>query len=325
MDEPFFSIVIPVYNGTHTIDACLQAASAIDWPRFEVIVVDDMSTDGTGEKIARHPVRHIKLSKKGGASGARNAGVDAAKGEFVFFIDADCVPPKDLLRKAARALQQEGSDVVIGGTYTPLAHDHGLFSSFQSVFVNYSETKYREPDYIATHAMLMPMSVFRKHGRFDEHFLPILEDVELCHRWRRQGVKLVMRPELQVAHIFRFTLWRSMKNAYRKSRWWTLYSLRNKDYLTDSGTASVELKSNVVLWAIETLSLLLYLWSGLAVFVWLPLGAMVLNAWLSRRLLAAYFRSGGSAGFALGCVLYYFLVYPIPVALGSLRGLLPHR
>lgn len=325
MDEPFFSIVIPVYNGTHTIDACLQAAGAIDWPRFEVIVVDDLSTDGTGEKIARHPVRHITLSKKGGASGARNAGVDAAKGEFVFFIDSDCVPPKDLLQKAARALREEGADVVIGGTYTPLAHDHGLFSSFQSVFVNYSETKYREPDYIATHAMLMPMSVFRNHGRFDEHFLPILEDVELCHRWRRQGVRLVMRPELQVGHIFRFSLWRSLRNAYRKSRWWTLYSLRNKDYLKDSGTASVELKSNVVLWAIETLSLLLYLCTGLAVFAWLPLGAMALSVVLSRRLLAAYFRSGGGVAFALGCILYYLFIYPIPVALGTFRGLLPHR
>ena len=84
-----------------------------------------------------------------------------------------------------------------------------------------------------------------KSGGFKENFLPILEDVEFSHRLRRTGFKLTMNPEILVRHIFNFTLIKSLKNAFRKSLYWTIYSLKNKDLLTDSGTASIELKFNV--------------------------------------------------------------------------------
>lgn len=322
-EQPFVSIVIPVHNGATTIEPCLRAATSVDYPNFEVIVVDDGSTDGTAEIIRRFPtVTAITLPQNGGASKARNAGVAAAKGDFVFFTDDDCVVARDTLQLAAAAIAREGRDCVIGGTYTPLAHDHCLLSSFQSVFVNYSETKYREPDYIATHAMLIPTALFRGSDRFDEHFLPILEDVDYCHRLRRAGVRLVMCPQLMVGHIFHFDLRRSLRNAFKKSRWWVAYSLRNKDLFKDSGTASVELKADVVLWAVEMSCLLALLLTGNLLWLWLFLAAIAVNLLVSRGLVRAFFAAGGGVGFALGCVLYYLFVYPVAVALGSLRGLL---
>ncbi|GAB4151290.1 MAG: hypothetical protein Fur0037_20050 [Planctomycetota bacterium] len=321
-EPPFISVVIPVHNGSATIEPCLAAACALDYPSFEVIVVDDGSTDGTASIIDRFPVRRISMDVNGGASKARNAGVRAAKGEFVFFTDADCVVPPDLLRLAARAIEEEGRDCVIGGTYKPLAHDHCLLSSFQSVFVNYSETKYREPDYIATHAMLLPMSVYRSHEPFDEHFLPILEDVDYCHRLRRAGVRLVMRPELMVGHIFLFDLWRSLRNAFRKSRWWVTYSLRNKDLLKDSGTASVELKTDVVLWGVGMALLAAAAITGSSWWLVVWAVSLAVNLLVSRGLVRAFLRSGGGVGFASACLLYYLFAYPVPVALGTIRGML---
>jgi len=323
-EPPFFSIVIPMRNSAATIGPCLEAACAVDYPRFEVVVVDDGSTDNSADLARKFDVRLQELPENGGAGKARNTGVQAARGEFIFFTDSDCVVPPDILHRAAAAIEAEGPDKVIGGSYTPLAHDHGLFSSFQSVFVNYSETKYHEPDYIATHAMLIKKAIFDEGERFQEHFLPILEDVDFCHRLRRRGIKLVMRPELLVRHIFRFGLWRSMKNAYRKSRWWTRYHLTNKDALTDSGTASVELKSNVGLWAVQVACWAAFLWSGNAAFACGSLGAMALSLVLSRRLVAAFFAAGAGVPFAVGCVLYYLFGYPIAVAIGSSRGLIKH-
>ena len=61
--------------------------------------------------------------------------------------------------------------------------------------------------------MGMMGAIFDDGEQFQERFLPILEDVDFCHRLRRRDIELVMRPEILVAHIFRFGLWRSMRNA----------------------------------------------------------------------------------------------------------------
>ncbi|MSR38316.1 MAG: glycosyltransferase family 2 protein [Planctomycetes bacterium] len=317
-----FSIVIPMRNSAVTIERCLLAATSVDHPDFEVVLVDDGSTDDCAALAARYPVRLVRLASPQGAGAARNRGASVAKGEFIFFTDSDCVVPRDILATCERAIAMEGRDCVIGGTYTKLAHDHGLFNSFQSVFVHYSETKYRSPDYIATHAMLLPKAIFDRGERFLERFLPILEDVDFCHRLRRSGVALVMRPELMVGHIFRFGILRSMKNAYRKSRWWTRYHLQNKDAFADSGTASMELKSNVALWGCQLVLWALFLSTGFPLFAYCALGAMALSVLLSRRLLTAFFTAGGGAAFGFGCTLYYLIGYPLPVAIGSCRGLL---
>lgn len=320
--RPTFSIVIPMRNSAATIERCLAAACAVDHPHCQVVVVDDGSSDASATLAERFPVHLVRLPTPQGAGAARNRGVAVATGEFILFTDSDCVVPRDILATCERAIEAEGRDCVIGGTYTKLAHDHGLFSSFQSVFVHYSETKYREPDYIATHAMLLPKAIFDRGERFQERFLPILEDVDFCHRLKRSGVRLVMFPSLMVGHIFRFGIWRSMKNAYRKSRWWTRYHLQNKDAFADSGTASFELKSNVGLWGLQMLAWALFLWTGYAAFAWAALAAIVLSLLLSRRLILAFFTAGAGPLFGFGCLLYYLLGYPIPVAVGSCRGLM---
>jgi glycosyltransferase involved in cell wall biosynthesis len=326
-DLPFLSIVIPMRNSAATIEACLAAATSVDYPkdRCEVIVVNDGSTDDCGERAARFDVQVVTLPQSGGAGAARNRGADQARGDYIFFTDSDCVVPANVLRVCAAAIAEHGDDCIIGGTYTPLAHDHALFNSFQSVFVNYSETKYPNPDYIATHAMLLPRSLFEQGHWFKEQFLPILEDVEFCHRLRREGVRLVMHDGLVVAHIFRFSLWRSMRNAYRKSRWWTRYHLQNKDALADSGTASFELKSNVALWGLQMLCWAGFLATGQDTLLWAALAMIACSILLSRRLLTAYFRAGAGAPFAIGATLYYLFGYPVPVAVGSVRGLMSPR
>lgn len=315
---PFISVVIPNHNGAKTIGTCLEAALASRYGSFEVVVVDDCSTDGSPEIIRKFPCRLITLPGHGGASKARNTGAENARGEVLFFTDADCVVLEDTLSRAARAYRAH-PDAVIGGTYTPVPYDQGFFSMFQSVFIHYSETKKASPDYVATHAMLIRRESFLGCGGFRDDFLPILEDVELSHRLRRAGARLVMEPGLMVRHIFNYSLASSLRNAVRKSAYWTMYSLKNRDLLTDSGTASLELKATAASWLAGMLLIALYAAGGspwaIAAFALVAAA----NIFMNRKFIRALLRAGGPI-FALAAFLYYSALYPAAVGAGGLLG-----
>ena len=316
----FISIIIPNYNGSRTINGCLGSVLAHKDDNSEVIVVDDGSDDGSRDIIQSYPCKLVFLEKRSGAATARNAGAAASKGEVLFFIDADCHLTPDTLPVLRKCLDRYSAGTVIGGTYTLMPVDPGFFSKFQSVFINYSETKRNaHPDYIAAHAMAVPADTFRGAGGFPEHFRTVIEDVEFSHRLRRSGVRLVMAPDLQVRHQFDFTLARSLRNAAKKTRCWIEYSLSNKDLFADSGTASIEMKVNGIAWLLSVLAMILYMTldrPGLLLVAPFP---VLVSLVASRRLLAAFLRAGG-LGFALAAGFYYCAVYPAAVWVGTLQG-----
>jgi GT2 family glycosyltransferase len=316
----FFSVVIPNRNGAATIGHCLHALTSNPYPAFEVVVVDDGSTDDSVRTIEQFPVKLVRLERHSGASAARNRGVAEASGDVIFFIDADCVVQPDTLELAEIAYRAH-PDCVVGGTYTPLPFDRRFFSAFQSIFIHYSEARRREPDYVASHAMILSRETFEKSGRFCETFLPIIEDVELSHRLRRQGVRLVMHPQIQVQHIFNFSWRRSMRNAVRKSRYWVRYSLGNHDLLADSGTASVGLKLDTMYLALSLAALVVFCVTGHAAALVAIAAMQAHNFWINRAFFRALFAHGGF-WFGLGAIAYYLTLYPAAVAVGGLLGLL---
>lgn len=315
----FVSVIIPNHNGSLTISRCLEAACTFSNGNSEVIVIDDCSTDNSREIIERFPCRLITLSKHSGAARARNVGALNSNGDILFFIDADCVVQPDTIAAVRRASSQN-SNVLTGGSYTMIPFDDTFFSTFQSVFVNYSETKNEVPDYIATHAMAINSSLFKTSGGFSEAFLPILEDVEFSHRLRRAGCKLIMDPNILVRHIFNFSLFSSLGNAFRKSFYWSLYSLHNKDLLKDSGTASIELKINVLSFFLGTMMFVLFFYFKKIWFL-LPASLMFLvNLFINRRLLVS-FGKAKNIWFGLLATGYYIFVYPLAVGVGAFAGL----
>jgi glycosyltransferase involved in cell wall biosynthesis len=312
------SVIVPNHNGSGTIGKCLEALFSSDYDNFEVIVVDDASGDDSVAIIQRFPSRLVSLDCHAGASKARNSGARAASGELLFFIDADCVVERDTLSLVNRAAQGR-RQVVCGGTYAKTAYDDTFFSTFQSVFINYSETKKSEPDYIASHAMVIDRRTFQQSDGFPEDFMPIIEDVEFSHRLKRTGIKLAMEPSILVRHIFNFTLITSLRNAFRKSRYWTAYSLKNRDLLNDSGTASLELKTNVVSLFVVLAFILLAIAFRNGMFLFPAVLFFFLNIWVNRNLFATFYGARGLI-FALCAAFYYMLVYPVAVAAGSLAG-----
>jgi GT2 family glycosyltransferase len=320
--EKYISIIIPNYNGAATIEKCLEAAFSSRYKNYEVVVVDDCSTDDSIETIKRFPCKLIQLDRRSGASKARNTGAQNSSGEFFFFVDADCILQKDTLSKVNKGLSEDQKRI-IGGTYTKVPYDDSFFSTFQSIFINYSETKHKDaPDYIATHAMIIDSKTFKDNGGFrEDFFLPILEDVELSHRLRKAGYKLVINPEILVQHIFNFSLFRSLLNAARKSKYWTIYSIRNRDLLADSGTASIELKINILSYFLILLLLLLSLLTGrLAYLIPIPF-ILGINISVSKELIKAFYKAKGRL-FTVAAIFYYTMVYPLGVGLGAFLGTL---
>ncbi len=101
------SVVIPVYNGAETLEGCLRslAAQSLPRPQYEIIVVNDGSTDESARIATAHGARVIS-QRNMGAPAARNAGIVAANGTWIGFTDSDCVCSRTWLESLLRAAQQ---------------------------------------------------------------------------------------------------------------------------------------------------------------------------------------------------------------------------
>ncbi len=116
------SVVIPVYNAEKTLNLCLDAVLNQDYPSFEVIVVDDCSTDSSPSIYSLYGVRIIRLDENRGPAYARQEGVKIARGEAIAFTDSDCVPPINWLSILMSRLTRDLGGV--SGNYTPYYPDN---------------------------------------------------------------------------------------------------------------------------------------------------------------------------------------------------------
>ncbi len=319
---PRLSVVIAVHNGERIIERTLGALAESRFTDFETVVVDDASTDRSAELAARFPVRLFKLDRNRGAGFARNEGARNARGEILFITDQDCLVEADTLSRVVEAAAGDPQRMV-GGTYTTIPADRQRFaSSFQSLHVHYFETKHKHPDYVAAHAMVAPRALFLHHGGFPE--TPIMgkldglaADVQLCREMREDGVEIVADPSIQVRHYFGFSVWRSLVNAASKSSTWTRYALSQGALLTDSGSASTEMKLGGIFSGLFTAGLLPALFNG-SLFLWLlvllPLAGAI---WVNRRFYGFIRRQRGTT-FLLLAVGFYTVMLDVILAASSL-------
>ena len=113
-----FSVVIPVYNVKDYLPKCIDSVLAQDFTDYEVILIDDGSTDGESGAIcdryaAAHPERIRAIHKpNGGVGEARNVGIEAAQGEYLIFIDSDDYIATGMFRVLADAVARFGSDII---------------------------------------------------------------------------------------------------------------------------------------------------------------------------------------------------------------------
>ena len=116
------SVIIPVFNTEQYLDRCLDSILGQDLEDLEVICVDDVSTDGSAALIQRRArkdsrLRYIRQEVNAGPGQARNRGIDAATGRYVYFLDSDDWIEPDLLSRMLRMADETGRDVIINSSF----------------------------------------------------------------------------------------------------------------------------------------------------------------------------------------------------------------
>jgi glycosyltransferase involved in cell wall biosynthesis len=116
---PFVSVVVPVFNAPDRVATCTEALLAQTYPDedYEIIIVDNASTDNTRDVIQRYPVSLLVEDEVQSPYAARNRGIRAARGEIIALIDANCTPIAEWLAEGVRAIQSEHADLA-GGKVT---------------------------------------------------------------------------------------------------------------------------------------------------------------------------------------------------------------
>lgn len=137
MTKPAFSVIIAVYNGERTIARAIESVLDQSWPAHELIVVDDGSTDRTGEVVRRYGprVRSVR-QRNAGVSSARNAGARAASGDWLAFLDADDWYYRDRLRWHGEWIARDGGFDFLSGDYEYRDADGSLISRSMEVTVS---------------------------------------------------------------------------------------------------------------------------------------------------------------------------------------------
>jgi GT2 family glycosyltransferase len=204
---PKVSVVVCVYNGERTLDACLASLEKLNYPNYEVVVVNDGSTD-TSLRIAESYkyVRLINQENKG-LSEARNVGIRASSGDIIAFTDSDCTADADWLAHLVARFQSSEFGAVGGPNLSP--RDDSLIATCVAVSPG-APTHVLLDDEVAEHIPGCNMA-FRREALeaiagFDPIFRAAGDDVDLCWRLQNKGYKIGFSPAAVVWHFRRNTV-----------------------------------------------------------------------------------------------------------------------
>ncbi len=218
------SVLIPAHNAAQTLGLCLDALARQSRAPEEVVVVDNASTDGTGE-VARGfsgkvPGLRVVSEPRLGEAAARNRSLAEANGEVLAFTDADCVPDDDWLANALRCLEEGPDCAAVAGPvvgYRP----RGFVERYLSVAA-FPTPRARvvvhrwsfPPPTFYTANLLVRREALQGAGPFDET-LPVGVDVDLCLRLLRGGHRILYDPRPVVAHVQRDSLRKMTRRLFQ--------------------------------------------------------------------------------------------------------------
>ncbi len=211
---PHVSVVVCSHNGAHTLADCLDGLAELDYPDYEVIVVNDGSTDSTPAIASRYPYRLISTANRG-LSAARNVGLDAATGAIVAYTDDDARPdPHWLTYLVAKLLSSEHAGV--GGPNIAPPGDGPIAACVANapggpVHVLLTD---EEAEHVPGCNMAFRKERLEAIGGFDPRFRAAGDDVDVCWRLQERGWTLGFSPAAMVWHHRRNSLrayWRQQQ------------------------------------------------------------------------------------------------------------------
>ncbi len=204
---PKVSVVVCSYNGSKTLDGCLRSLMKLNYPDYEVVLVNDGSTDSTAQIAARYPKVRYHYQPNKGLSVARNVGMEMATGEIIAYTDDDCFAEEDWLYfLVAKLLDSDASGV---GGPNLLPTNDGPVAACVSASPG-TPAHILIDDNVAEHIPGCNMAFWADRLRsiqgFDAAYRAAGDDVDLCWRLQGQGEHIVYSPAAMVWHHRRSTV-----------------------------------------------------------------------------------------------------------------------
>lgn len=200
-----FSVIIPTYNRCEQLQATLKSVSNQSIKDFELIVVNDGSTDGTASFLNSTKIENLIVlhQKNSGPASARNAGIKISKGDFIAFTDDDCVVPENWLSNFEKVFHQSSADVIAGFVQNA---SKSVFSAISQYIINYSVAylyqKHTNTSFFTSNNIAYRREVIQSVGGFDERFKQAGGEERLLNfKLILNGKKIIFSPEIIVKHF----------------------------------------------------------------------------------------------------------------------------
>jgi GT2 family glycosyltransferase len=212
--RPSLSVVVPVRNGGRDFGRCLQRLRDSSLADFELIVVDDGSTDDTAA-MARHAgATVVRNPTPQGPAAARNLGAKAAAAPLIFFLDSDVAVHPETLGRALARFDADPGLAALFGSYDDTPAARGLVSQYRNLLHHFIHQTGPFLDNIRpvhtfwTGCGIIRRDLFLEFGGFDPRLYPrpAIEDIELGYRLTRAGHRIALARDVQATHMKRWTL-----------------------------------------------------------------------------------------------------------------------
>jgi O-antigen biosynthesis protein len=188
---PKVSVVVATYNGARTLKVCLDSLTRLNYPDYEVIVVDDGSSDASPEIAQRYPQFHYLRQANHGLAVARNSGIAAARGEIIAFTDSDCRADPDWLYYLVGDLLAHNFDGIGGHNFLP-PEDSATSAAVMAAPGGPAHVMFTDRE--AEHVPGCNMAFYRRAligvGGFDPVFRRAGDDVDVCWRLLEHGYRI---------------------------------------------------------------------------------------------------------------------------------------
>lgn len=305
-----FSVIVPSYNSAATLELLLKSLEQQTFSDYEVIVIDDASTDNTSKVIAQYSVKYERLERNGGPAAARNRGAGLARGEWFVFTDADTVFLPDTLQSIEQLLDRSDAAALFG-SYSGTPANSGFMPGYKALWEKYAIDMMFETDkydfFFTTSWLPRPgvvsRTAFQAMGGFDTRFKGAdLEDLEFGYRLYEAGYPIYFTPSVHIKHHYPKSFFDEQSRFLRRCVVWIRMAAKRKK-LDIAGDGSPQL-------ILKHLCGLVSFWLALCSPFYHPLIAIaligfVVHTFLHRRFLLLVLRERGFLFAALSFLTYW--------------------
>jgi Glycosyl transferase family 2 len=308
-DPIHVSVVVPAYNNVGKLSQCLSALRIAGSADTELIVVDDASSDDVLSTAARYGAQVLRLARNAGPAAARNHGARYARGQLLFFVDADVVVPNNAIGRIRTILDCHGEIAAVFGSYDADPAAPGLMSQYRNLLHHFVHQKGKaEAATFWAGCGAIRRAAFERVGGFDERRFPrpSIEDIELGYRLRRAGYRIFLDKSLQSKHLKRWKLWSVIRaDTVHRAIPWSRLIMQSGEMLDDLNVQG----SQRVSVALTGLGGLFLLMSALHLGLLIPAVGCVAITVILNRDLYAFFRRARGLIFAVACVPFHLLYF----------------